>query len=330
MDERERWQQWWAGQDSAVIESDIGRVVRTALTEGWLEPPLPGGGNTAARLDRLAWWGRADPVFARLAEGHADAVAIMAELDRPVPADNNDLWAVWAAVPMSVTASRVGGRWRLTGERPWCSGAGTCTKALLTAAVPDGIGLFAIDVADATPVPDTWHAVGMAASDSRTIRLRDVPAERIGDTGSYVDRPGFWHGGIGVAACWYGGALGIADTLLATARRRDLNPHALAHLGAVDRALHEAGSVLRDAAHRIDADPLTPLPRLARQTRLTCEATATEVIDRVGRALGAGPLCQDRTHARKVADLTVYLRQSHAETDLEALGTMTLAEVAPW
>jgi hypothetical protein len=40
----------------------------------------------------------------------------------------------------------------------------------------------------------------------------------------------------------------------------------------------------------------------------------------VGRALGAAPLGHDADHARNVADLTVYIRQHHAERDFEALG----------
>jgi hypothetical protein len=33
-------------------------------------------------------------------------------------------------------------------------------------------------------------------------------------------------------------------------------------------------------------------------------------------------LCTDDRHARAVADLTVYIRQSHAERDLAALGML--------
>lgn len=54
------------------------------------------------------------------------------------------------------------------------------------------------------------------------------------------------------------------------------------------------------------------------------------MIDRVGRALGAGPLCRDADHARRVADLTVYLRQSHAEADLEQLGRLLVEEDPAW
>ena len=50
----------------------------------------------------------------------------------------------------------------------------------------------------------------------------------------------------------------------------------------------------------------------------------------LGRALGAGPLCKDEHLARLFADLPVFLRQSHAERDLEALGRAMTQESAPW
>lgn len=311
------------GASTPDHEVPIADRVRAALSAGLLTPPLPGHGRTADRLTILAAWGRADPVFARLAEGHADAVAILAELNGPSADDH--LWGVWAAVPQSVTAERRGAGWILSGMRPWCSGAGVCQRALVTARTEGEIRLFAIDVADGEPIEDSWPAVGMAASDSRAVRLDGVTGVPVGEVGQYVGRPGFWHGGIGVAACWYGGAQGVADVLLDAARSRDLNPHALAHLGGIDVALHSGASLLHDAAEHIDADPAADRHRLAVQVRLGVEAIATQVLDRVGRALGAGPLCQDNAHARRVADLTVYLRQSHAEADLAELGALVRA-----
>jgi hypothetical protein len=50
----------------------------------------------------------------------------------------------------------------------------------------------------------------------------------------------------------------------------------------------------------------------------------------VGRALGAGPLCRDGAHSRRVADLTVYLRQHHADRDLAQLGTLVASHGAAW
>ncbi|MGH3176999.1 MAG: acyl-CoA dehydrogenase, partial [Streptosporangiaceae bacterium] len=121
--------------------------------------------------------------------------------------------------------------------------------------------------------------------------------------------------------------------LLAAAAGRDVGPHALAHLGAVDIALHTARSALDVAAAGIDADPADREGggRLrALRLRALVEATATEVMRRVGRALGAGPLSHDEAHSRRVADLTVYLRQHHAERDLAELGTLVAGSGPAW
>ncbi|MFI1990520.1 acyl-CoA dehydrogenase [Actinoplanes sp. NPDC020271] len=293
--------------------------------------PLPGRGNTIERLRGLASLGRADLVACRLAEGHLDAVAIRDELGDDQPGDDSR-WGVWAAAPSAVRAERVDGGWRLTGDRPWCSGAVWCTDALVTAAADDGIRLFAVrnEGPYAQPLDGTWPAIGMSGSDSRTVRFTGAPARPVGGPGKYVGRPGFWHGAIGVAACWFGGATGVADTLLAAARAGNVGPHALAHLGAVDVALASAWAVLADAAGRIDADPRADAGRLALRVRAAVESAATEVVDRVGRALGAGPLCLDPGHAQRIADLTVYLRQSHAESDLEQLGRLLVDEDPHW
>lgn len=223
--------------------------------------PLPGHGATAERLHRLAALGRANLVACRLGEGHADAVAIRAELGDTEHDPGGQRWGVWAAAPSSVRAEHGPAGWRLTGDRPWCSGAAWCTDALVTAATDDGIRLFAVrnQPPYARPLDGTWPAIGMAGSDSRTIRFTDASARPVGGNGAYVDRPGFWHGGIGVAACWFGGALGVADTLLATARRTDLSPHALAHLGAVDVSLGAA----RAGWTRLPSGS-TPIPRPTR------------------------------------------------------------------
>jgi hypothetical protein len=53
-------------------------------------------------------------------------------------------------------------------------------------------------------------------------------------------------------------------------------------------------------------------------------------MSRVGRALGAGPLCHDAAHARRVADLTVYLWQHHAERDLAELGEIIAQRGPAW
>lgn len=309
--------------------------LHTLLDAGGLYLPLPGGGATAARWTALAELTRENVVLGRMAEAHTDAVAILAEMDGPEP-QSGQHWGVWAAEPPApvVTATRREGAWTLTGRKMWCSGASTCTNALVTAQVDGVASLFAVDLTapGVSRVPGTWPAVGMADSDSSAVDFDDVPAVSVGAPGDYLSRPGFWHGAIGVAACWYGGACGVADALFDKATRSE-DPYVLAHLGAVDAALTAARNALDAAAAEIDADPLDEKGqgmRRALRVRAVVERAATETLDRVGRALGAGPLCLDAEHAARVADLTVYLRQSHAEKDLAALGRASAQGTCPW
>ncbi len=305
-----------------------------AVESGRLDLPVPGSGRTRERWAAFADLAEEDLSLARLGEGHADALAILAELGGPRPRAGRR-WGVWAANPPgpSLQATRTEGGWRLRGTKQYCSGARACTHALVTAAAADGMRLFAVTTAALTPYFGTWPATGMAGSDTLDVGFADILAEPVGPPGGYVDRPGFTHGGVGVAACWYGGARSVGRTLLAVAGKRDVGPHALAHLGAVDIGLGAARAALDQAADQIDADPgdqaNTGRGRALR-VRALVEAVATDVCARVGRALGAGPLCHDEAHGRTVADLAVYLRQHHAERDLAELGALVTERGTEW
>lgn len=314
---------------------DITPRLRKWVVEEAADLPLPGAGNTDARWQALAMLSRENTVLGRLAEGHADAIAILAELDGPKPR-RGQIWGVWAAEPPTPVLQAVQGQggWKLTGVKPWCSGAHICTDALVTAKVGDRSQMFAVDLTQnwCAPIPHTWHAVGMAGSDSGSVRFDGASAIPVGEAGAYIERPGFWHGAIGVASCWFGSACAVADTLHAAARTGG-DAHKNAHLGAVAAALGAASSALTTAAAEIDSDPMDSDGQgriRARVVRAIVESAASECIDRVGRALGAGPLCADAVHAQRVADLTVYLRQSHAERDLAALGEDIAKEDYPW
>ncbi|MFF7244508.1 acyl-CoA dehydrogenase [Embleya sp. NPDC008237] len=314
---------------TALVES---RFARFATGPG-RDLALPGSGATGARWRALAALAEQDLALGRLAEGHADALAIIAEVDpgaARVPPGSR--WGVWAAEPPGsrLTATPRDGTWILDGVRRYCSGALMCTHALVTADTADGSRLFRIDLDHVgyRPRPDSWPAVGMAASQTLDVELDAVPGRPLGAVGAYLDRPGFHHGGAGVAACWFGGARAVARPLTAAARAGRLDAHGLAHLGTVDLALHTAAQALRTAATEIDADPAdrsgTAEVRALR-VRALVERTCADVLEHVGRALGAEPLCHDAGHARAVADLTVYIRQHHAERDLARLGALLAA-----
>ncbi|MEU6122045.1 acyl-CoA dehydrogenase family protein [Streptomyces sp. NPDC047123] len=287
--------------------------------------PLPGRA-TDRRFAALAELGRRDLSLARLAEGHLDAAAILHEVEGTVPAPG-ERWGVWAARPPGpgVRAEPTGRGWRVSGLKPYCSGARACTHALLTADAEDGYRLFAVplDHPGVEPVDGTWPAVGMKGSDTLDVLFDDVPARAVGEPEGYLRRPGFQHGGVGVAACWLGGARAVADPLYERAAADRVDEHAAAHLGSVDLLLHTADTMVREAAHAIDADPRDERGEArirGLRVRALVEKVCTEVLGHVGRATGAGPLCHDERHARAVADLTVYVRQHHAEANLAELG----------
>jgi hypothetical protein len=117
------------------------------------------------------------------------------------------------------------------------------------------------------------------------------------------------------------------------------------HLGAVDQRLSSARVVLADAARAVDASgaateggrhPEDPTARergriLAKRVRATVADVCEAVLRSAGHALGPGPLTQDEDHAKRVADLQVYVRQHHAERDDVSLGRALLAGTGtPW
>jgi len=306
----------------------LGNCLRALVEAGLDHLPLPGSGHTLERFQQLAEVGGHDLGLCKLFEGHTDALAIIEQLGgTPTPGST---WGMWAAEPPQarVKISPAGHMVALHGRKAWCSGAAVLSHALLTAWDADDqqqLVAVALDQPGVTVTEQGWQAVGMAATGSIEVLFDGAEAQAIGNPGDYLQRPGFWQGGIGIAACWYGAARQIAEALRAQCGQRP-EPHALAHLGAVDAALQAAGDVLRFSALHIDAHPEDNAELLARRARAVVEQSAEQVMREVGRALGAGPFCKDRQFARLSADLPVFLRQSHAERDLAALGQLVAGQ----
>jgi hypothetical protein len=310
-------------------DSSSGALVMAWLEAGELKLPLPGSGATAKRWRKLADLTAVDIAAGRLAEMHADAIAILHELGGPEP-DAHQLWGVWTAeTPDAVLyAHTIGDTASLDGIKAWCTGGGLCDHALVTAQLDDGRHqLFAAELRTSAvrPLPSTWRSPGMAGADVRSVQFSGAQAVAIGGPGEYLDRPGVWHGAMGVAACWVGGARAVAAPLYHHVASGSADEHALAHLGAVDAAITAAEAVLAAAAVEVDDDPDNESGHAeltARRLRAVAENAVEQAITRTGRALGVRPLCLDDRHARRVADLAVFVRHSHAERDLAALGLL--------
>jgi hypothetical protein len=304
----------------------VAEQLRHMAGSGALDLPLPGTGRTGSRWAALAAIGRCDLTLARLAEGHTDALAILAEASRP--ALPGALYGVWAA-RSSGTGATVDAD-QLAGTVRFCSGASVLDRALVAATAADGTGwLFDVDLTDPRihRDVDSWQAIGMDASDSLDVHFADVPVgQAVGGPDWYLSRPGFRLGSGGVAAVWLGGTAGVLDTVLALlSEAARVDEHQLAHLGALHAALRAADALLADTARLVDsqpnADPTIPI----RTAKAAIERAAWDTRDRVPRITGPTPLCRDRRFAQQLADLEVYVRQHHAERDLAVLGADVLA-----
>lgn len=313
------------GRDSSVR----GRI-RRLLRDGRLELPLPGHGDTAQRWAALADLGRADLAVARLAEGHTDAVAILAEAGRS--AEPDVLYGVWAARPGGRGAAlhASAGSTVLAGTVRFCSGAHLVDRALVIADDTDGVGRLLVDVPveppSARPDPHSWNTAAMATADTLDVSFDGVPVrtgDRVGGPDWYVTRPGFAAGGAGVAAVWWGGAVGLLDRAV-THLPASPDAHQLAHLGELDALVQAAEALLTREASAIDDRPDGDHGLRVARVRCAVERVVREVLDRVPRMLGPGPLSSDGELARTLADLGIYVRQHHGERDHAALGAAVL------
>lgn len=307
----------------------------------------PGNGATLDLWEALATVAAHDLSAARAIEPHLDALAILdqAGLGGPAAASPSDAspraartWGVFAAEggPDPLVARPSGDGWLLTGTKPWCSLAHRLSDALVSARTLDGQRmLFAVSLSGAGIHTDTsaWHARGLADIASGPVRFSSVAATAVGEPGWYLARPGFAWGGIGVAACWFGGAVGIARTVFAAGLADEPSPFLLMHLGAIDELVQSGRRALGEAAVLVDAGEATGAggALLAKRVRATVARTCEEIVVRAGHALGPAPLALDEAHAKRVADLQLYVRQHHAERDESSLGrALTTAGEAPW
>lgn len=338
----------WADQALVAAARTAGPDIDAALALARALGPVSEslGRSTWTYLQTLGSLGAGDLTVARVIEPHVDALAILSQAAQAAQggeglgetlssggAPRERTWGVYAAhAPGAhLGAHEVGGEWMLSGRKPWCSLARRLSHALITAHIdPSRRQLFAVDLAHpgVRLSDDAWVSRGLAAVRSTALDLDAVPAVPVGPPGWYLERPGFAWGGVGVAAVWFGGACALAQRVLETARAREPDQLALLHLGRLDLALQGAELALRAAAEQIDSGDATggDGELVAARARSTVAAATELVLSETARALGPAPLTSDEEHARRVADLTVYVRQHHGERDVARLGSLLVGQ----
>jgi len=314
----------------AVLHEEPGTAsplepLNCGLTE---DVPPPGAGETILRWEVLAALGAHDLQVARASEPHLDALAILDEAGRSDLTGQGLRWGVFAAEGPGVRLEArelADGSWSLTGAKPWCSLGSQLERGLVTAWVDDERrGMFAVDLTDDRVTPAagaTWAPTGLRDIPSGPLSFDAAPATPVGEPGWYLTRDGFSWGGIGVAAVWYGGAVALHRRMLRQVGGRPLDQVGQLHLGAADAALHGARSVLAETAAAVDAGAVTGAAgQVAALRARQIVADAVDVVLRhAAHGLGPAPLVEAE-HARRVADLQLYVRQHHGERDAAALG----------
>jgi hypothetical protein len=285
-----------------------------------LGAPAPAMGHTSERwlaLFDLAAVG--DVTVARLVEAHIDAVAVLHEAGcSPRP---GALYGVWASVRPDGADVELG-EGGLSGVKSFCSGVGIVDRALIDVRVEGVRRLTDVGVridGAALQGEVEWHHRGLATANTGTVRFdRHDDAEVIAPPGWYLDRPGFWHGALGPAACWAGAAAGLARSI-----RPSDDPYRTAACGAIAADVWTMCAVLEQAGRDADRWPADRdgARYRALAARHAIHELATRIVDRFTRAAGPRPLVADESVAQRLADVEIYLRQHHGERDLAALAT---------
>jgi len=300
--------------------------LRELLADGRLDLPPPAGGATRQRFRSLRDLATTEDLsVARLAEAHLDAAAIVTEAVRSLP--DGALAGVWASQygGRHLHLAPAGAGWHLEGALEFCSGAPLLDIALVDPLLPDGhrqLVLVPLRAGGVTVDTSPWVTSALAATATGRVTFDvdlDAAVAVIGPPDFYARRVGFWHGAIGVAACWAGAAMAVHET--ARCHVHADQPHAVANLGQSAAECWSMGVLIDRAADDIDADPAAVGEVEALTVRHLVAASCDRVLAACRRATGPGPSAFDADHARRIADLRLYTEQQHYEVDLERIGS---------
>ncbi len=274
--------------------------------------------------------GRGNLAVARLVEAHVNALRLVmrfgderAREAAAADAAAGHLFGLW------VTDSRrplVAEGDRLAGEKGPCSGAGHCTRALVTAAACGGTRMAVIALTGAEAVEPVSGLQGMRAAANGVVALDRVRVrDWVGSVGAYLAEPDFSCGAWRASAAAAGALEALVSALGDGLRRRHQAeaPMQVARFGealmARDTARLWAERVAMAAEHPGDAAARVATVNLG---RLAVERACLDVIRLVQRSMGLAAFVAPNPVERMLRDLATYLRQPAPDA--------VLLETAAW
>jgi hypothetical protein len=318
--------------NTAAAQALSVRVKRA--TDGLILPAWRSEDNMLALLRCIYGAGREDLAFARLLEGHIDAVQIV--LVRGTQEQAGALQAavsrgavlgVWnadlAQAPLTVQNGQ------LIGGKAFASGAGLLSHALVTLNAGDrqAVQLVLVDLAETAPEIDRswWDVAGMQASETHLVRWTGTPFDetwKIGKPGDYESEPCFSGGALRFVAAHAGGVAGLFE------RTRD-HLQKTGRTGAVEQKARlvrlyrcadlSAGVVRRAASNWFRQTSEEKLASVAHARMSVCEL-AEEALLLAQRSVGAASMFKSHPLNRHMMDLTMYLKQPAPDAKIQEVG----------
>ncbi|MEQ8898692.1 MAG: acyl-CoA dehydrogenase family protein [Roseovarius sp.] len=312
-----------ADQDRRSLAGDMYRLAQCGLLDTLSRP-----GDPVQQATVLRRIGRASLSVGRLAEGHMNAMKLIALYGTPeqacrhlATAREGGIYGIWGADdtrPVAV-AGEAGGRLRLSGGKRFASGLGTVSRAVVTAGHPDGVKLAIADVSDTRRADaGSWDTSGMRATKSGCYDFDGMTVETLGATGDYLREPHFQGGVWRYAAVHTGGLEALAEevrlAICNTGEAGEAQLHRLARLASL---AHRARLLVEDAARQAEAPGAGEMAvALSLAAREEVEAACLDGIALADRALGTRSFATGHRVDMIRRDLAFFLRQADLDGKL--------------
>lgn len=289
----------------------------------------PGGAEAVLTL--MLALGRGNLAVARLIEAHVNALRLIVRF--------GDARAVGAAVA-DARAGHLFGLWvtdgrralvadgvRLSGEKGPCSGAGHCTRALVTAAVGDAVRMGVVALSGREAVVPVAGMQGMRGAANGVVDLDGVMVrDWVGVAGDYLVEPDFSCGAWRASAAAAGALAGLVDAVGDGLRRKGQTeaPMQLARFGEMLTARETARLWATRMAEVAEGVSSSDAEKVATVNlgRGAVERACLDGIRLAQRSMGLGAFVAPNPVERMVRDLGTYLRQPAPDA--------VLLEAAAW
>ncbi len=270
--------------------------------------------------------GEASLAVARLYEAHVNALQLIFRFGAETlavqcaeDAARRQLFALWVTDPpgRELLLEPDGDRLILNGIKDFCSGAGTATRALITANDATGTRMLVVRLeAGARILQSRIKLGGMRAAVTGSVDFSGMAvadANLIGVAGDYLREPVFSAGAWRGSAAALGGLAALLnlhrDGILK--RKRENDPHQQARFGQAMIAYESARLWMEQAALLacLEEDSAGAIVAYVNLARLAVESACLEALQLAQRSLGLFGFIQGSRTELLYRDLATYLRQ---------------------